>query len=175
MLHFHATQKLLNTSRIKPVLYVSEPSPDQRLHNWYAGLCGSGFPGKMLLLYIHEPSLLTVVVKGKTIASTIDNFRKQLEQLLYRQEFPKTFIEKEMQYGADYIVSKTSNKSMLSHINQMVLQVTTYNLRYASYDDIDTIVHEDILMDWLYKSKGQKDYRTPLKYWMKELSEHPSL
>jgi hypothetical protein len=172
MLHFHATQKLLNTSRIKSVLYVSEPSPGQRLHNWYVVLCGSGFTGKMLLLYIHEPSLLTVVVKGKTITSTIDNFRKQLKQLLYRQEFPKSFIEKEMLYGTDYTVGKTSNKSMLAHINQMVLQVTTYNLRYADYDEIDTAVHEDIFMDWLYKGKGQKDYQTPLKYWMKELGEH---
>jgi hypothetical protein len=175
MLHFHATQKLLNTSRIKPVLYVSEPSPGQRLHNWYVVLCGSGFTGKMLLLFIHEPSLLTVVVKGKTIASTIDNFRKQLKQLLYRHDFPKTFIEKEMLYAADYIVGKTGNKSMLAHINQMVLQVTTYNLRYASYDEIDTAVNEDIFMDWMYKSKGQKDYQTPLKYWMKELGEHPLL
>jgi len=80
-----------------------------------------------------------------------------------------------MLYAADYIVGKTGNKSMLAHINQMVLQVTTYNLRYASYDEIDTAVHEDIFMGWMYKSKGQKDYQTPLKYWMKELGEHPLL
>jgi hypothetical protein len=171
MLHFHATQKLLNTSRIKPVLYVSEPSPGQRLHNWYVVLCGSGFTGKMLLLYIHEPSLLTVVVKGKTIASTIDNFRIQLKELLHRHGFPKTFIETEMQYAADYIVGKTSSKSMLAHINQMVLQVTTYNLRYAGYDEVDIRVHEDIFMDWLYKRKEEKDYQTPLTYWMKELGD----
>ena len=80
-----------------------------------------------------------------------------------------------MLHGADYIIGKTSNKSMLAHINQMVLHITTYNLRYGSYDDIATTVHEDIFMDWFYKSKGQKDYRTPLQYWMKELGEHPSL
>ena len=169
MFHFHATQKLLNTSRIKPVLYLSEASPDQHLYNWYVTIFASGFRGKMLLLYIHEPSLITVVVKGKTIASTIDTFRIQLKQLLHRQQFPKGFIEKEMQSAGNYIVGKTSNKSMLAHINQMVFHVTTYNLRYGSYDEIDVTVHEDIFMDWLYKSKGQKDYQTPLKYWMKEL------
>jgi hypothetical protein len=130
MFHFHASQKLLNTSRIKPLLHISQPCPDQRMHNWYVVMCGSGFSGKMLLLYVHEPSLLTVVVKGKTIASTIDAFHKQLEQLLNRHNFPTTFIEAEMNLGSDYVVSKTSNKSMLAHINQMVLQVTHYNYRY---------------------------------------------
>ena len=125
--------------------------------------------------FIHEPSLLTVMVKGKTIVSTIDNFRNQLVQLLYRHNFPKAFIEKEMLYTGDYIIGKTSNKSMLAHINQMILQVTTYNLRYADYDEIDTSVHKDIFMEWIYKSKGQKDYRTPLSYWMKEFGKHPLL
>jgi hypothetical protein len=174
MLHFHATQKLLNTSRIKPVLYVSEPSLGQQLHNWYVVLCRSGFTGKMLLLYIHEPSLLTVVVKGKTIASTVDKFRNQLQHLLHRHGFPKNFIEKEMLYVSDYIVGKTNSKSVLAHINQMIRQVTSYNLRFADYDEIDTAAHEDIFMDWLYKSKGQKGYQTPQKYWMTKLGEHPS-
>ncbi len=51
MLHFHGTQKLLSTSRIKPVLYVSESPSGQQLQNWYVVLCGSGFTGRMLLLY----------------------------------------------------------------------------------------------------------------------------
>jgi len=174
MLHFQATKKLLNTSRIESVLYQSEPAAGQQLHNWYVVLCGSGFPGKLLLLYVHEPSLLTVLVKGKTIASTIDNFRNQLKQLLLRHEFPQAFIEKEMSYTNDYVIGKTSNKSMLAHINQMILQVTTFNMRYASYHEIDTAVHEDLFMDWFYKSKGQKGYQTALGYWMKQLGDHLS-
>lgn len=173
MLHFHATNKLLNTSRIDLVLYLSEPDAGQQLHNWYVALCGSGFTGRLLMLYVHEPSLLTVVVKGKTIASTINNFRNQLNQLLLRHEFPLAFIEKEMSYTNDYVVGKTSNKSILAHINQMILQVTTFNLRYASYHEIDTTIHEDIFMDWLYKSKGQKGYQTAFGYWMKQLGEYP--
>jgi len=57
MLHFQATKKLLNTSRIEAVLYQSEPGAGQQLHNWYVVLCGSGFPGKLLLLYVHNPLL----------------------------------------------------------------------------------------------------------------------
>ena len=156
------------------MFYLSEPAPGQQLHNWCVVLCGSSFPGKLLLLYVHEPSLLTVMVKGKTIASTIDNFRNQLKQLLLRHEFPRSFVEKEMSYTNDYVIGKTSNKSMLAHINQMTLQVKTFNLRYASYDEINTAVHEDIFMDWLYTSKGQKGYKTVLEYWIKQLGGDPA-
>jgi hypothetical protein len=127
----------------------------------------------MLLLYVHEPSLLTVLVKGKTIASTINQFRTQLSHLLQRHSFPNYFIEKELLLATDYIVGKTYNKSMLAHINQMILQVSTYNLRYTNYDEIDTALHEDIFMDWHYKGKDKKDYCTPLKYWMSEINEQP--
>lgn len=150
------------------MLHISQAAPDQRMHNWYVVMCGSRFTGKMLLLYVHEPSLLTVVVKGKTIATTIAAFRHQLEQLLHRHNFPSNFIETEMSFGSDYVVSKTSNKSMLAKINQMVYQVTSYNYRYFSYDDIDTTKYEDIFMGWLHTSKGHKGYHTPLEYWMKE-------
>ena len=169
MLHFQATKKLLNISRLDSVLYQSEPSSGQQLHNWYVASCGSGFPGKLLLLYVHENSLLTVVVKGKTIASTIDNFRVQLKQLLLRHNFPLSFIEREMSCTDDYVIGKTSNKSMLGHVNQMILQVTTYNLQYAGYHEIETNNHEDIFMNWLYKNKGQREYQTPLGFWRKHI------
>jgi hypothetical protein len=171
MLHFQATQKLLNTSRIKPVVYVFESVPGQQLQNWYVVLCGSGFPGKMFLLYVHEPSLLTVVVKGKSISSTFENFRGRLIQLLQRHKFQKLFIEKELQLATDYIIGKTSSKSMLAHINQMVVQFTAYNLRFGTYDMIDEAQHEDLFMDWMYKSKGREAYQTPLGYWRLRFGE----
>ena len=66
----HAVQKLLNTSRLKAAQYVSEGAKDQLLHRWYARLVSTGFPGKLLVMYVHEPSLLTVVCRGKTIGGT---------------------------------------------------------------------------------------------------------
>jgi hypothetical protein len=66
MIIFHAVQKLLNTSRIKPVLFVSHPNEGQQLHSWYARLLSTGLPGKLLVIYVHEPSLMTIVCKGKS-------------------------------------------------------------------------------------------------------------
>ena len=169
MLHFHATKKLLNTGRIDPVLYLSIPAAGQELHNWYVTLCGSGFPGKFLMLYVHQPSLLTVMVKGKTIASTVDQFRKQLRDLLSRQSFPKAFIEREMSLTDEYIIGKTNDRSMLAFINQMVYDVTVFNYSFASYEEIDTGMHEENFMDWLYKAKGQRNYQIVMDYWKEKL------
>jgi hypothetical protein len=38
MIIIHGVQKLLNTSRLKPALYISEASENQHLHSWYARL-----------------------------------------------------------------------------------------------------------------------------------------
>jgi hypothetical protein len=114
MIIIHAVQKLLNTSKQKPALFVSEASVNQHLHSWYAKLLSTGFAGKLLVMYVHEPSLLTVLTKGKTINSTLPQFYARLPQLLARTNFKPEFISTEMKLVKDgYVVSKTNSKSML--------------------------------------------------------------
>src|SRR6516162_11094175 len=96
MIIIHSVQKLLNTSRLKAFLYISQPDKDQLLHSWYAGLVATGYTGKLLVQYVHEPSLMAVICKGKTISGTWDQFKDRLEGLLRRFEFPQAFIEGEM-------------------------------------------------------------------------------
>jgi hypothetical protein len=38
MILIHGVQKLLNTSRLKPALYISQAGENQMLHNCYARL-----------------------------------------------------------------------------------------------------------------------------------------
>jgi hypothetical protein len=91
MIIIHCVKKLLNTDKVKPVLYIPEPSAGQQMHSWYAKLLSTGFAGKFLVMYVHEPSLLTVLTKGKTINSTITQFRDQLQKLLWRLKFKPEF------------------------------------------------------------------------------------
>lgn len=123
MLIIHSVQKLLNTSRLTAPLYVTQPNNEQHLHIWYARLIASTFRGKMLVMYVHEPSLLVVICQGKTIQGTWQAFRIRLEKLLYRSQFPDTFIKSEMAQAEGYIVSKTNSKSMLASMNQMAFEL----------------------------------------------------
>ncbi len=52
------------------------------LHSWYGTVQATGFPGKMLVAYFHEPSLLTIVCRGKTIKGTWDEFTQRVPALL---------------------------------------------------------------------------------------------
>ena len=87
MIIVHAVQKLLNISRLKPVLFLSKPSEQQELHSWYAKLISTSFRGKLFVMYVHEPSLIVVLTKGKTISNTLPEFYNRLEALLKRNHF----------------------------------------------------------------------------------------
>jgi hypothetical protein len=147
MIIFHAVQKLLNTSRIKPVLFVSHPNEGQQLHSWYARLLSTGLPGKLLVIYVHEPSLMTIVCKGKSVQSTWEQFVRRLDLLLKRFNFQRIFIESELKWTNGYLVSKTQSKSMLAHMNQMIPQLEYDCYRFDQYDTISQEYMEDIMMD----------------------------
>jgi hypothetical protein len=166
MIIIHSVQKLLNTSRLKAALYISEPCKEQHLHCWYARLLATGFPGKLLVMYVHEPSLMTIVCQGKTIQGTWNSFRERLGHLLQRFHFTNSFIENEMGQMEGYIVYRTRSKSILAHMNQMVFQLEYQCSRVANYDAIPLDLLENGMMDYLYQyGKRLHNYRSPLDYW----------
>jgi len=165
MILVHAVQKLLNTSRLKPAIYISKADENQALHSWYAGLLSSGQSGKMLVMYVHEPSLMTVICKGRTLKGTQTEFRNRLEALLHRYQFPSSFITAEMALTDSITVSRTKSRSMLAFMNNMVTDLE-FQVR-KTYDDdqlpIDFL--EDCMMDYLHKTGAKGRYITPVDYW----------
>ena len=164
MLLIHAVQKLLNTSGIKASLHVGAPSEGQQLYSWYAALASTGLPGKLLVLYVHEPSLLTVVCQGKTIKGTIEEFRTRLPLLLRRHGLPEGFIVRELELMNAYEVSKTDSKSMLGSINALK-EVVRHVIRKAPVSEaIDRDRLEDRLINYpRWEAKG-KSLTSALKY-----------
>jgi hypothetical protein len=170
MLIIHSVQKLLNTSRLEASLHITQPNQGQQLHSWYARLLSSSFPGKMMVMFVHEPSLMVVICKGKTIRGTWETFLNRLEQLLSRFRFQESFIKSELSQAEGYTVSKTSSKSMLSFMNQIVFELEYYCRRFPSFDTIELNFLEDRMMDRLHQTgKKQMDYLTPLEYWRREI------
>lgn len=169
MIIIHGVQKLLNTSRLKPVLYISGPSENQHLHSWYARLLATGITGKLMVMYVHQPSLITILCKGKTIQATWAEFGVRLPLLLIRFHFPKDFIEREMQQMNGYVVSKTNSKSMLAFMNQMVVTLEHHIGSAESYDTIPQQWLEDLMMKFSHKSTGSNNYITPKLFWKETL------
>ena len=170
MVIIHTVQKLLNTSRLEASRYISKANEGQQLHSWYARLLSSSFPGKMMVMYVHEPSLMAIICKGKTIQGTYDNFRARLELLLRRNQFPATWIQKELSQADGYVVSRSSSRSLLAFMNQMVFELDYWCRMAESYEAIPIDELEDKMMGRIYRfGKRFHDYRTPLQYWQQEI------
>ena len=167
MIIIHAVQKLLNISRLKPALYISEPSEKQELHSWYAKLISTSFKGKLMIMYVHEPSLIIVLTKGKTITGTLSKFHLRLESLLRRNDFEPAFIQKEMKLIKEgYVISKTNNKSILASMNAITQNIEYRCSTFSSYDSINVDATEDAFMEWLvYDASKPYKLRRTSDYW----------
>jgi hypothetical protein len=169
MLHFKATGKALKLEGIEPVMYVSEPAKGQRLHDWYVTYTGNWYSPHGLLLFIHARTLMTVVVKAKTIEAGFPKFRKQLQRLMKRFKLPPAFIETEMSYANDYIIGKASDRSLAGKVAQVVQFVRIYSHRFDDYRSISTKEIEDLIMTAFRMRLPYSAYQSAYEYWSTEL------
>ncbi len=67
----------------------------------------------------------------------------------------------------EYIVAKTSNKSMLGHMNDMVVMFEHQSEQYASYEHISAKKMENNTIQYVYgtRNKGAGHYITVGEYW----------
>ncbi len=171
MLLIHAVQKLLNTSKMKASLHVGMPSEGQQLYSWYASVVSAGEPGKMLVLYVHDPSLLVVVCRGKTLQKTFPIFRERLQALLTRYKFPPEFIAREMAMTDAFSVSKTNNRSILGSINDMKYGISFFVHMEEYMTNLEEKL-EDNFLDHLHgASYAGGPYKKPMDYWRQQLKE----
>jgi hypothetical protein len=169
MIILHAVQKLLNTSGLKPAMYISAPSENQYLHAWYAKLLSTGFAGRQLVMYVHEPSLLLVLTRGKSINTTLPSFFSRLPQLLKRNHFKQEFIEQEMALAQEgYVISKTNNRSMLASMNAITVNIEDSCRMAPLYDLINLDKIEDDYLDWLTLNAASGKYLRTKDYWIKK-------
>ncbi len=169
MIIIHAVQKLLNTSGLKPQLYISQPSENQELHSWYAKTVATGRAGRSLVTYVHDPSLLMVLTAGRSVKTTLPAFISRLECLLKRQHFKPEFIAWEMPLVKEgYVVSKTNSRSLLGHMNEMSLSIEMYCKSDDRYDLINMDKIEDNFFGWLSFDHTLRKYRSADEYWQQK-------
>ena len=74
-----------------------------------------------------------------------------------------------MKEANGYVVAKTNSKSILAHMNQMILQLNYDCTQFASYETISLDYLEDRMMDNFYQTGNkEKPYTTPKEYWQRK-------
>lgn len=164
MIIVRATQKLLNMQRLKPEILDTTISNQTVFGEWYANTITSSFKGKSLVIYVHQPSLVTIVVPGKTIKKTFTDFAKRFQNLLTRFSFPAAFIEKQMSAFENSIITKTDSRKMLGYMNSITDLLITRMYSYENFEEIDLEEEENILMEYVH-GNGKDKYFQPNYYW----------
>jgi hypothetical protein len=170
MVVIQASQKLLNTSRIAAKHLVSKPGNDQQLHYWYARLISTGLPGQLMTLYVHDPTMIVVLCRGKTIQRSWEEFRDRLAMLLLRHAFPQPFVQKELDMLDGYVVGKATDKKTIGRMNHMVptLEHHLSHPLYPHWATQDWL--EDLMIDSIYTDPANKNgYFRVLEHWKREL------
>jgi hypothetical protein len=122
MILLRCTKRLLKQSGLSA---DEEPAdaPTAPLGEWYANVAYLPFPGRALVVYVHAPSRLTVLVPGRSVRTTRDDFRQRTTTLLDRIGVPQPVIDAQQEAMADVTVLRTNDRSMLGSMNDIVQNV----------------------------------------------------
>jgi hypothetical protein len=122
-----------------------------------------------MVMYVHEPSLLTIICRGKTINGTWEEFRHRLPLLLKKYDFQSSFIDLETGLANEYVVSKTNSRSMLAYISQMKINLEIHCSSMDSYDNISQDLLEESMMSYPYQISNKSNYyRSAIGYWREQ-------
>lgn len=168
MQHLYVTKRLFNLSRLEPTDLTGPSNFGQQTQDWYVNMTSSGFAGYFFMLYVHQPSLLSVIVKGNSISATYPGFLKRLDNLVQRFGFPKKLLAAELGHGNGYHLSGIKSPSMVAHINRLADHVSYWCGKVGSYENADANELEDSIMAYPYK-RGNRIYKSPVTFWEEKL------
>ena len=157
-----ATSKLLNIARINPVKNLSEI--DAHLPGeWYASLVSTGRKGGSAIHFVHNPTMLSVVVFGRSLNMALELFPSRAAALLRRYGFAN--LVERFEFDSSINIYTTNSRSILSNMNQMKYYI---EWEFAMAEELVPAVLnriEDIMIKDLIGGKiaqGQ-DYMQPIE------------
>jgi hypothetical protein len=146
------TSKILKTSGIKPVKNTEEITSELP-GEWYTGLVSTGKQGKLAIHFLHYPTMLTVLVSGKSLNKALPLFKVRAENLIKRLGYSKLLFQYQLQTEPQ--IFATNSRSMLAHMNQLRMNIEYHLAMAETIEEIDWDYIEDIHFDWLF-SKDKK-------------------
>lgn len=166
MFVLRATKKLLD--RIKPT--VTDPSPvsDGFMRNWYATAM---FWKPQLALFVHEETLLPVLMPLAPSSSLAERFPAHLAAVLNALDVDASFIGAQMAAMGEAQYAKTSNRSVLGIMNQFSYLAGGYREYLETTDLLElSLKLAHVPCSPLYKRETFPDRE--LHRWIKDKDQH---
>ena len=162
----HGTKKLLD--RIRPL--VSDPTPVSAgiLSNWYATAL---FWKPQLALFVHEETLLPVLMPLAPSSSLAERFPAHLAAVLNALDVEASFIAAQVAAMGEVQYAKTSNRSVLGIMNQFSYLAEGYREYLETSDLLElSLKLAHVPCSRLYKRETFPDRE--LHRWIKDKDQH---
>jgi len=140
------TAKLLKTSKIQAIKN-SDESNTNLPGEWYASLVSMGRPGKLAIHFLHYPSMLTILIPGKSLNKALKILPLRCESLLNRLNFSS--LINIFQLNQPPQVFTTNSRSILAHITQIKFSLEIHLSEAKSDDEIDWDKLEEIYAEYI--------------------------
>jgi hypothetical protein len=151
---FRCTRRLLAGTKF-PI--TADPAPPVTvLAEWYVSLVPLPFPGRSVVMYTNSTTLVTVVAPGRTLHTTLTDFRERLPALLQRLGFADEWIGMMLVGLDETVVTKTSNRRVLGTMNEFAFFIQLEAEFCRSFEQVDMDTLEMKLADI---PLGMLDYR----------------
>ena len=118
MLTFRCTKRVLQRLGIEAIAHA--PGSTTLLGDWYVNLLL--IRRQRLLIFVSEPTLLSVFVPVSKLSVLVPHFRKALAELLQELGAPSSAIEVETSEMETATFATTANRSVLGSMNDLMFQ-----------------------------------------------------
>jgi hypothetical protein len=135
MIVLRCTQRLLKTSSY-PVS-ADPPASTAPLGEWFANAVPLPLPGRWVVMYTNSQTLLTVVVPGRALGTTLASFQERTPALLRRLGLPEEWIELQGSRMQDVMVARTNDRRVLGSMNDLAFQIQVTAEHTRSFECID--------------------------------------
>ena len=151
-----ATNKALKMSKMIPVKMDSVLS-DKLPGEWYVDLISLGKPGKFGFHFIHHPTLISILVPGRTLSTIFQSFTANVSDLLTRHNYSSLIPL----FNLDSVpeVYATNSRSMLAYLRDIKYNTELHCKEKQTTEEVDFYWIEDICLEHSFGISGK-----PYKY-----------
>jgi hypothetical protein len=146
-----ATNKALKMSKMIPVKMDSVLS-DNLPGEWYVDLISLGRPGKFGFHFIHHPTLISILVPGRTLSTIFQSFTLHVTDLLTRHNYSSLIPL----FNLDSLphIYATNSRSMLAYLRDIKYNTEPHYLETRTVEEINFCWIEDICMKHSFGISG---------------------
>ena len=156
-----ATNKILKISGIKPVIF-EDSSTDIFPGDWYANNVKTGRSGKLVTLFFHNHTKLSIICPTKSLNIAIRQLPDRAKSFLTRHGFDS--IIENFDLDSKPVIFKTSSRSTLAFMNQISANIGWHLSKADALINFDFDNLEDIHADFLFSIPGKAGkYETPIE------------